>query len=63
MTSSCVPYPPLGTMTSLSNQTNGDLDKCVKLAWSLGFDLFRVRKVARARIWVVVALGLGYGLV
>ena len=61
MTSSCVPYPPLGTMTSLSNQTSGDLDKCVKLAWSLGSDLFRVRRVARARIWVVVGLCKGKG--
>ena len=36
-----------------------NLIKCVKLAWSLGFDLFRVRRVARARIWVAVYLGLG----
>ena len=31
------------------------LHKSVKLAWSLGFELFRVRRVARAR----VGLGLG----
>ena len=59
MTSSCVSYPPLGTITSVSNQTNGALDKCVKLAWSLGFDLFRVRRFARAKIWAVVGLGSG----
>ena len=29
VTSSCVPYPPLGTMTSLSSQTNGDLDNAL----------------------------------
>ena len=35
------------------------LNKCAKLAWSLGFDLFRIRRVASARIWIVVGLGLG----
>ena len=35
--------------------------ECAKLAWGLGFDLFRVRRVARSRIWVVGGLGLGKG--
>ena len=34
-----------------------DLNSSVKLA--LGFDLFRVRRVARARVRVRVGLGLG----
>ena len=33
--------------------------KCVKLAWSLGFDLFRARRDPRARVTVRVGLGLG----
>ena len=37
--------------------------KSVKLAWSLGFDLLRVRRVARYKIRVGVGLGSGYGLV
>ena len=31
----------------------------MNLAWSLGFDLFRVRRVARARVRVGVGLRLG----
>ena len=31
--------------------------KCVKLAWSLGFYLFRVRRVVRARVRIGVGLG------
>ena len=31
-----------------------NVNKSVKLAWSLGFDLFSVRKVARARVRVGV---------
>ena len=31
----------------------------MKLAWSLGFDLFRVMRAARARVRVGVGLGLG----
>ena len=34
-------------------------EKSVKLAWNLGFDLFRVRRVARARVRIGVGLGLG----
>ena len=33
--------------------------KSVKLAWSLEFDIFRVRRVVRARVKVGVDLGLG----
>ena len=38
---------------------NIDHRKSVKLAWSMGFDLFRVRRVARARVMVGVRLGIG----
>ena len=35
------------------------MGKCVKLALSLESDLFRVRRVARARVRIGVCLGLG----
>ena len=34
-------------------------EKSVKLAWSLGLDLSRVRRVVRARVKVEIGLGLG----
>ena len=54
----CLPRPVCpntsGMHTCLLNE-----QKCVKSAWSLGFDLFRVRSVARARVRIGVDLGLG----
>ena len=32
--------------------------RCVKLAWSLGLDLFRAKRLPRGRVTVGVGLGL-----
>ena len=49
------------TLMSLTSSLEHNMKKfkCVKLAWSLslGFDLFRVRRVARAGVRIGVGLG------
>ena len=42
---------------SIKETFNTKSIECVKLAWSFGFDLFRVRRVARSRVRIGVGLG------